>query len=101
MLISPRFLLITLICLVSPCLLITSVFSEGLPVSEHADIVLMNGTVYTVQYGTDWPDTPQEAIAIHGRTILAVDSNNGIEPYIGPETQVHDLKGEDGLTKIH
>jgi len=94
MLISPRFLLITLICLVSPCLLITSVFSEGLPVSEHADIVLMNGTVYTVQYGTDWPDTPQEAIAIHGRTILAVDSNNGIEPYIGPETQVHDLKGK-------
>ena len=79
------------------CLLLVTltglVLADEPPGSEYADIVLMNGTVYTVEYGTDWPATPQEAIAIHGRSILAVDTSSGIQQYIGPETQVHDLKG--------
>lgn len=92
--ICARLLLTFLIFLVSPSMLTTACFAEGSPESEYADIALMNGTVYTVEYGTDWPNNPQEAIAIHGRTILAVDTSSGIKQYIGPETRVHDLKGK-------
>jgi hypothetical protein len=53
MLIPSRFLLTILVCLVSSCLLISIGFADEPPGSEYADIVLMNGTVYTVEYGTD------------------------------------------------
>lgn len=87
-----RFSLFLLVICLLPVTLTGLVFADEPPGSEFADIVLMNGTVYTVEYGTDWQETPQEAIAIHGRSILAVDTNSGIKQYIGPDTQVHDLK---------
>lgn len=62
--------------------------------SEYADIILLNGTVYTVEYGTDWHVTPKEAIAIKGDTILSVNSSTNIEQYIGPDTDLHDLSGK-------
>jgi len=89
-----RFSLFLLVICLLPVTLTGLVFADEPPGSEFADIVLMNGTVYTVEYGTDWQETPQEAIAIHGRSILAVDTNSGIKQYIGPDTQVHDLMGK-------
>ena len=89
-----RFSLFLLVICLLPVTLTGLVFADEPPGSEFADIVLMNGTVYTVEYGTDWQETPQEAIAIHGRSILAVDKNSGIKQYIGPDTQVHDLMGK-------
>ena len=89
-----RFSLFLLVICLLPVTLTGLVFADEPPGSEFADIVLMNGTVYTVEYGTNWPDTPHEAIAIHGRSILAVDTNSGIKQYIGPDTQVHDLMGK-------
>lgn len=61
---------------------------------EYADTVLLNGSVYTVEPGTDWDQTPREAIALKGNAILAVDKAAAIESYIGPQTTVYNLSGK-------
>lgn len=61
---------------------------------DYADTVLLNGSIYTVEPGTDWEQTPQEAIALKGNSILALDSISGIEQYIGPQTTVYNLSGK-------
>ncbi|HWQ66597.1 MAG TPA: amidohydrolase family protein [Methanospirillum sp.] len=60
----------------------------------NADIVLLNGSVYTVEYGTDWPFSPEEAIAMKGDSIQAINTTSAIKQYIGPKTQVYDLRGK-------
>lgn len=59
----------------------------------EADIVLLNGSIYTVEIGTDWPSSPMGAIALKGDSILAVNSTSAIQQYIGPDTRVVDLMG--------
>ncbi len=60
----------------------------------EADIVLLNGSVYTVAYGTDWDSSPQESIALKGDSILAINTSQSMKPYIGPQTRVYDLQGK-------
>ncbi|MFC1628337.1 amidohydrolase, partial [Gemmatimonadota bacterium] len=56
---------------------------------EPADMVLMRGTVVTVD-----DDHPQaQAIAVNGYSITAVGSNREIGRYIGPDTEVIELEG--------
>ena len=58
------------------------------PVSP-ADLVLRNGKIVTVDEGM-----PQaQALAAKGDTIVAVGSNQDIQPYVGSSTTVIDLKG--------
>ncbi|HLE68263.1 MAG TPA: amidohydrolase [Vicinamibacteria bacterium] len=59
------------------------------PAQEPADLVLRNGKVVTV----DETRPEANALAIGGGTIVAVGSDEEIEAYIGPETEVLDLAG--------
>lgn len=61
------------------------------PATELADLVLVNGTVITV----DPDDSIAEAVAIRGGKIAAVGSTVEIEALVGPNTRRIDL---DGLT---
>ena len=56
---------------------------------RSADLVLRNGKIVTV----DDAKPEAQAIAISGDTIVAVGSNQEIQPYIGTATKVVDLKG--------
>lgn len=55
-----------------------------------ADVVLMNGVVYTA----DENDTVSEAVAIKGERILFVGSDNAAQQYIGKDTQIINLSGK-------
>lgn len=57
--------------------------------AEKADLVLRNGRIVTV----DDARPRAEAIALLGDKIQALGSNTEIQPYIGPQTRVLDLKG--------
>jgi predicted amidohydrolase YtcJ len=70
------------------------------PQPQLADLVLMNGTVLTV----DAKDSVAEAVAIAHGTIVAVGSNQSIKPMIGPKTRMIDLRGRTatpGLIDTH
>jgi len=54
-----------------------------------ADLVLRNGKIVTVD--DTKPDA--QALAVSGDTIVAVGSNQEIQPYVGTATRVIDLKG--------
>ena len=57
---------------------------------EMADLVLLNGVVWTVN-----PDQPwAEAVAIKGEKICKVGSTTGIEKMVGDKTVTIDLKGD-------
>src|SRR5207247_2868896 len=65
-----------------------------------ADLVLRGGKIVTV----DEARPAAEAIAVNGDTIVAVGSEQEIQPYIGPATRVIDLKGAlavPGLIDAH
>jgi predicted amidohydrolase YtcJ len=56
-----------------------------------ADLVLMNGKIYTVDTQHPWA----HAIAVRGESILAIaDSDADVKSFIGPNTQVIDLHGQ-------
>ncbi len=59
------------------------------PPEEPADLVLRNGKVVTV----DELRPEASAVAARGGTIVAVGSDEEIEAFIGPETEVLDLEG--------
>ena len=60
------------------------------PASVVADMVLLNGKIVTVE-----DSQPQvEAIAIGGARIAALGTSAEIKRFIGPKTQVIDLKGQ-------
>lgn len=54
-----------------------------------ADRVLENGSIYTVDGDRPWA----ESVAIDGRRIVYVGSDQGARRYVGPKTRVVDLKG--------
>jgi predicted amidohydrolase YtcJ len=59
------------------------------PSQEPADLVLRNGKIVTV----DEARPEASAVAVRGGKIAAVGTNEEIEAYIGPETEVLDLEG--------
>ena len=72
----------------------------GQPAVEPATMVLRNGKIVTVD--STMPEA--QAIAVRGDRIAAVGSNEAIQRYIGPSTQVIDLKGQlaiPGLVESH
>lgn len=82
-----RFNAILFLCAVSIITWITGCSQEKLP---PADLVLINGSFYTVN-----PENPQaEALAVTGNLITAVcRSNEEAQKYIGEQTRVLDLEG--------
>jgi len=66
----------------------------------YADLVLRDGAIYTVDAKRTW----QEAVAIRDGEIVYVGSNQGVNEFAGPDTQVVDLKGRlvlPGLQDAH
>ena len=58
-----------------------------------ADLVLRNGTVYTLD-----PARPSaEAVAVQGDRIVAVGAEADVRPWIGPTTRVIDLAGRTAI----
>ena len=57
---------------------------------EKANLILINGSVYTVDKNRTWA----QAVAIAGDQIVFVGSNEDVESYIGPGTFVTDLEGK-------
>lgn len=65
-----------------------------------ADLVLINGRIYTVDAANPWAD----AVAIRGGRFIAVGASGDMEGLIGAHTQVLDLKGRfvmPGLYDMH
>ncbi len=57
--------------------------------AEPADLVLLNGTVHTV----DAKQPRAEAVAVRGDRIAAVGSSDSVRALVGPKTRVLDLAG--------
>ena len=69
-------------------------------IRQNADFVLKNGMVYTV----DKDRSRAESIAVHGKKIVYIGSNAGVEDFIGKNTDVIDLDGKmvlPGFTDSH
>lgn len=87
--------------LTSLLLLFGITLSQPQPAAEPATLVLRNGKIVTVDAAL--PEA--RAIAIRGDRIQALSAtDDGIQRYIGPNTQVIDLKGQlaiPGLIESH
>ena len=70
---------------------------EQAPQENPADIVLLNGGIYTVDAERRWA----EAAAIRHGEIIAVGTNSSIQPLIGDTTEVFDLQGRMAMPGIH
>lgn len=64
---------------------------------DPADLVLLNGGIYTVDAGRSWA----EAAAIDDGMIVAVGSNDFVNAFIGENTEVVDLDGRMAMPGIH
>jgi hypothetical protein len=62
-----------------------------------ADLVLLNGGIYTVDPELPWA----QAAAVRKGRIVFVGSNAQIQPYVGPNTQVVDLTGRVAMPGFH
>jgi predicted amidohydrolase YtcJ len=68
--------------------------------SAVADLALRNGAIYTVDGSRSWAET----LAIDDGHIVYVGNDAGAKDYIGPQTQVVDLKGRmvvPGMQDVH
>ena len=83
-------------CLFLSSLLLLSACSRE-PGVEPADIVLLNGGVYTVDAERDWA----EAVAVRDGEIVSVGSNDSVATFIGESTEVIDLAGSMALPGLH
>jgi len=87
----------------SATVLSVAVFSVALTSAQTiqpATLVLHNGKIVTVDAAT--PES--QAIAVRGDRIEAIGTNESIQRYIGPNTQVIDLRGQlavPGLIESH
>ncbi|KYF88009.1 hydrolase [Sorangium cellulosum] len=61
----------------------------GASMPQAADTVLRNGFVYTV----DGADSVHQAVAVREGKIVYVGADSGVQGYVGPRTEVVDLKG--------
>jgi len=68
--------------------------------SAVADLALRNGAIYTVDGSRSWAET----VAIDDGRIVYVGNDAGAKDYVGPQTQVVDLKGRmvvPGMQDVH
>lgn len=67
------------------------------PVTQPADVVLINGGIYTVDADRSWV----QAAAIRDGRFIAVGDHSQIETFMGPETRTIDLTGKMALPGFH
>jgi len=67
------------------------------PTINAADLVLLNGGIYTVDADRSWA----EAAAIRDGIFIAVGNNAEIEPLVGPATRIIDLGGKMAVPGFH
>ena len=68
--------------------------------SQAADVVYVNGDIYTVNESQDWV----HAMAIRDGKFIHVGSMEEIEPFLTPDTEVVDLEGRvvmPGINDLH
>lgn len=65
-------------------------FVTGCSPREEADLILKNGTIYTMDEG----QPVAQALAIQGDRILVVGSESKVMTYAGSDTRVQDLGGQ-------
>ena len=58
--------------------------------ADKADFVFTNGAIYTI----DAQNPHAQSIAITGKHISYVGTNDGVKPFVGDQTQVIDLHGQ-------
>lgn len=58
-------------------------------IDQHADLVLHNGAVYTVDASRSWASS----VAVIGNRIQYVGNDADVKDYIGPDTQIIELEG--------
>lgn len=71
---------------------------------NESDLLLLNGTVYTVDEKINWDKQPQQAIAVAGKKIVYVGDDSGAKDYIGQKTRIVDLEGKmvlPGFVETH
>jgi predicted amidohydrolase YtcJ len=78
------------------CLLVLS-GCERTATTPQADLILSNGTIYTVDASRPWA----EAVAIADGKYLYVGDTAGAGPYRGPRTEVVDLRGRMAMPGIN
>ncbi|MEO8679654.1 MAG: hypothetical protein ABI665_11445 [Vicinamibacterales bacterium] len=79
--------------------LVTVAFTQAQTI-QPATLVLRNGKIVTVEAAM--PEA--QAIAVRGDRIVALGTNDDIQRYIGPSTEVIDLRGQlaiPGLIESH
>jgi predicted amidohydrolase YtcJ len=64
--------------------------------SEPADVLFLNGRIYTAYPAQPWAD----ALAVKGQTIVAVGKNSELRKYQGPKTKVIDLHARMAMPGI-
>lgn len=65
--------------------------------NEYADLVFLNGAIYTVDSKRSWA----QSVAISEGKIIYVGDQKGIESFIGPDTDIKDLKGKMMMPGFH
>jgi len=81
-------------------IIIISFMMLGCTEKQVADLVILNGKVYTV----DKSNTIAEAVAVSGNIIIAIGSSEEIKSYVGTNTNIIDLEGKlmtPGLIEGH
>ena len=61
---------------------------------QEADLLLLNGSIYTVNEKVDWDKHPEQVLAISGKRIAYVGNDSSALGLIGPETRIVDLAGK-------
>jgi len=70
-------------------LLLAAATASWVRAEDTADLILVNGRVYTLEETQPWA----EAVAIKGEWLLAVGTNAEARAFAGPETREIDLEG--------
>ncbi|XP_052711165.1 putative amidohydrolase YtcJ [Crassostrea angulata] len=75
---------------------------DSMPQQSNAvkNTIYFNGNVYTVD-GTDWDQTPKEAIVVQDGKVAFVGSNQDALEYVNCESSVLDLNGATVLPGFH
>jgi hypothetical protein len=72
-------------------LIITAVSASD---NNEAELLLLNGTIYTVNGKVDWDKQPQQVLAIAGKRIIYVGNDSDALDFVGPKTRIVDLGGK-------
>ena len=78
------------LAIISCLLMAVAMFAASAVAGDKADYIFKNGAIYTI----DSKNPTAQAIAIKGKYITYVGTNDGVLPFVGDKTQVIDLKGQ-------